>query len=475
MTKSLKTISSRRAVLSALTVISAAAALPVVQAKPAAKSSAEQDAYNLGLEAYTYGFPLIFFAKLRYANMMLGDAQMKMKMRWGSWLLRNVVVTPEVSGGPQTDTLYGSVWIDVGAEPFIMRIPKIDGRYWSIQMFDLLGQTFGLPSRRTFKSEEVVAIVGPGWKGVLPAEVTQIYRSPMRQTLSIMRMFFDGSDADRARGFAFAQQFTLKPLSAWVARQEWSAPPAEVFAPGDVVKDPLADFKTLQTMIQECPPPAADAELTKRFAAIGLAQGLTDGFASLSDAQRRGLARAEKEGRERVVAMTKRMPGTHTANGWTVMRATAGVYDDGDYLYRAAVALLGVAATPVSENIYMTMQVEPGTAAPMSGDARYTLRILPGDYPRVGAFWSIHAYGFDFKLIANPINRYSIGDRTKFKRDADGGLTIYVQADDPGGELSGNWLPTAKGKPFLLITREYEPSAGPGAMRWPGPEVRRIG
>ena len=115
MTKSLKTISSRRAVLSAVTVISAAAALPVVQAKPAAKSSAEQDAYNLGLEAYTYGFPLIFFAKLRYANMMLGDAQMKMKMRWGSWLLRNVVVTPEVSGGPQTDTLYGSVWIDVGA------------------------------------------------------------------------------------------------------------------------------------------------------------------------------------------------------------------------------------------------------------------------------------------------------------------------------------------------------------------------
>jgi hypothetical protein len=385
------------------------------------------------------------------------------------------VVTPESSGAPQTDTLYGSVWMDVGAEPYIMRIPKSDGRYWSIQMIDLFGQTFGLPSRRAFKAEEVVAIVGPGWKGTLPSDVTQIYRSPMRQTLSVMRMFFDGSDADRARGVAIAQQFTLKPLSVWVAKQEWAPPPSDVFAPGDIAKDPLADFKTLQLILQECPTPAADAEMTKRFAAIGLAPGVTDGFASLSEAQRRGLARAEKEGRERVVAMTKRMPGTVTANGWTATRAAAGVYDDGDYVYRGAVALLGILATPVSENIYMTLQVEPGTAAPMSGDARYTLRIPPGDYPRVGAFWSIHAYGFDFKLIANAINRYSVGDRTTFKRDADGGLTIYVQADDPGGAFTSNWLPTAKGKPFLLMTREYEPLAGPGAMRWPGPEVRRVG
>jgi hypothetical protein len=129
----------------------------------------------------------------------------------------------------------------------------------------------------------------------------------------------------------------------------------------------------------------------------------------------------------------------------------------------------------VSENVYVTMQVVPGAATPMSGDARYTLRIPPGDFPRVGAFLSIRTYGFDFKLIANPINRYSIGRRTKFKRDAGDGLTVYVQADDPGGDRSSNWPPTAKGKPFLLITREYEPSAGPGAMRWPGPQVRREG
>lgn len=471
MVKANKT--TRRGLLGAATAVGVSAALPSVQAKTEPRVDAEQKAYALGLEAYIYAYPLIYFSRFRYNAFVNGDATMKTKARWGAWTIRNVPATPGMTGGPQTDTLYGSVWLDVGAEPFIMQIPKTDGRYWSIQMCDLFGETFGLPSRRAFRSAETIAIVGPEWTGTLPDGITQVYRTPMRQTLSIMRMFHDGSDADRLRGYDIARQFTLKPLSAHIAGQDWTAGETSVFAPLDPAKDPLADFKALQLMLQECPPPVADADIMARFASIRLAQGVTDGFSSLSDAQRRGLARAEKEGRERVIALTRHMPGTRTSNGWTSFRAAAGIYDDGDYLYRGAVALLGVVATPVSENIYMMMQVEPGLTTPLSGDVRYTLRIPPGDFPRVGAFWSIHAYGFDFQLIANPANRYSIGDRTKFKMDADGGLTIHVQADDPGGDRSSNWLPVARGKPFMLITREYEPTAGPGAMRWRGPEVRR--
>jgi hypothetical protein len=36
----------------------------------------------------------------------------------------------------------------------------------------------------------------------------------------------------------------------------------------------------------------------------------------------------------------------------------------------------------------------------------------------------------DFYLVANPIGRYSIGDRTPgLRRDADGSLTIVIQHD----------------------------------------------
>jgi len=63
----------------------------------------------------------------------------------------------------------------------------------------------------------------------------------------------------------------------------------------------------------------------------------------------------------------------------------------------------------------------------------------------------------DFYLVANPIGRYSIGDRTPgLRRDRDGSLTITVRHDQPAG--TSNWLP-APAAPFRPIMRLYQPRA----------------
>ena len=65
-------------------------------------------------------------------------------------------------------------------------------------------------------------------------------------------------------------------------------------------------------------------------------------------------------------------------------------------------------------------------------------------------------------LVANPINRYLLNSPMlpDFVRDADDGITLYIQHESPGKTREPNWLPAPDG-PFNLVMRLY----------WPKPEA----
>jgi hypothetical protein len=71
---------------------------------------------------------------------------------------------------------------------------------------------------------------------------------------------------------------------------------------------------------------------------------------------------------------------------------------------------------------------------------RYThvIHFDKGQTPPANAFWSITMYNAKQAFVANPINRYAIGDRDKLKFNADGSLDIYIQHDSPGKEKESN-------------------------------------
>lgn len=466
----------RRDLLKGLLGVGAAAALaslPGALAWAADTTLDEEGAYRLGKEAYVYGYPLIYFARMRYSRMMQGDPMLHRRQRWAEWAHRNVPVTPAVAGAPQTDCLYSNVWLDMRTEPYVFTVPKLDGRYWSIQFCDLFGVTFGLPNHRSLPEGGRIAVVGPNWKGTLPANIDLTLRAQMPQAFIVMRMFF-ADEADRARASAFQQQFSIAPLSAFVAgKAALPGTDAQLAALPEVAADPLADFKVLQLMWQQSPPPAKDAALIARFAAIGLAAGI-QGFDSLPEPVRKGLQRAEKDARQQVVDASHALSGKHTANGWTLPRPRLGYYDDNDYLYRASVALAGTIAVPIAENPYHVLQKD-ADGKMLSGDARYELHFAADQIPQAEAFWSMHAYNSRYTVIDNPIHRYAIGDRTQgLKYGTDGSLVIYLQADDPGAGKSANWLPTHKGDIFWLMIRAYEPKGAMKALQWRGPKLVKL-
>jgi hypothetical protein len=106
---------------------------------------------------------------------------------------------------------------------------------------------------------------------------------------------------------------------------------------------------------------------------------------------------------------------------------------------------------------------------------RYTLRFAAGQLPPVHAFWSLTMYELPSSLlVANPLNRYLINSPMlpDLKRDADGGLTLYIQHDSPGKDKESNWLPAPSGA-FLMFMRLYWPQDEALEGNWIAPPLKR--
>ena len=58
-------------------------------------------------------------------------------------------------------------------------------------------------------------------------------------------------------------------------------------------------------------------------------------------------------------------------------------------------------------------------------------------------------------MAHNPIDRYSLGDRSGLVPNADGSIDITIQSTAPAGHAS-NWLPAPAGN-FKLMLRAYLP------------------
>ena len=109
----------------------------------------------------------------------------------------------------------------------------------------------------------------------------------------------------------------------------------------------------------------------------------------------------------------------------------------------------------------------------LDGRRQWVLRFPAGQLPPVSEFWSITMYKLPERLlVANPINRYSVGDRTKgLKLGADGSLEIYLQHENPGPDKVYNWLPAPAG-PFFFVGRLYGPGQSALSGQWQLPALQ---
>ena len=373
---------------------------------------------------------------------------------------------------PNFDTLYSSAWLDLTDGPAIVSTADTGGRYFLLPMIDMWTDVFAVPGKRTNGTGAAdFALVPPGWSGTLPQGVEAIH-SPTPYVWIIGRTQTNGvSDYDAVHEIQDGYKITLLA--------DWGQPTREVAQKIDPSVDtkteplrqvsqmsPAAYFKYGAELMKINPPHLTDWSILARAKHIGLERGKSfDGGKVSSDV----LQQAASDG---LRLMQEKMPTlARVVNGWQMNTDTMGVYGD-YYLKRAIVAMAGLGANQPEDAIY-PLNVTDDKGQPVTAEYRYILHFDKDDFPPASAFWSLTMYDAEGFQVANPINRFAIGDRDSLKFNADGSLDLYIQNENPGPDKESNWLPAAKSGGMGLTLRLYAPEPQALDGRWNPPPIRR--
>jgi hypothetical protein len=116
-------------------------------------------------------------------------------------------------GSPNNDTLYSTAWVDVTKEPVILTVPDMGDRYYTFEIGGMDSDNFAYIGKRTTGSKAgSYAIVGPDWKGKLPADVKALDPSRTPWVLILGRTLVNGP-SDVTTVNKLQDEYRLTPLS----------------------------------------------------------------------------------------------------------------------------------------------------------------------------------------------------------------------------------------------------------------------
>ena len=453
-------------------------------AKEAEALKKEAEALVLATEAYVYGYPLV---TMEMTRRIMTNVEQPEGNRGPMGQFIRARTYPDAKfrdvTAPNADTLYTTAWFDLSKEPWIISVPDMKGRYFLLPMLDGWTDVFQVPGKRTTGTgAQTFAITGPGWSGELPKGVTE-YKSPTSLVWLLGRIYSTGTPEDYKAVHALQDKMTAVPLSSW--GKPYTPEPGKVDPAIDMKTavreqvdklDANAYFKLLAELLKTNPPNADDAPMVAKLAQIGIVPGQDFDPSKLDPAVVKGMAKAPKPAQEQIMAWLKEgvVAGDFKVeNGWA-FTTKAGTYGT-SYLQRALVTAIGLGANRPQDAIYPT-STGPDLVKKYDGSKKYVMRFEKGQTPPVDGFWSLTMYDKDYFFVDNPLNRYTLSQRNKFKTNADGSVDLYIQAESPGKDKESNWLPAPKDE-FVLMMRLYWPKEKPPSLidgSWKIPEVKEV-
>lgn len=375
---------------------------------------------------------------------------------------------------PNQDVVYGLGFFSLDEEPVVAQVPDFGDRFWVYAMYDARTDQFGQLGRPYDTKPGFYLLVGPDWRGLKPAGITDIIRCPTELANAIPRVFQDDTAEDRKAIQQAINQIVFYPLKEFTGQVktiDWSKAPS---IPGPKSEGggetkwviPEKFFDQLGTALDIVDPLPGEQALYAQF------RLLLDAASNDADLKKVLVATAV-ETEEKVIQpfFQWKHNGVPAGNGWnrSANNAQWGI----DYFNRTGTAKSSMFANRPTETQYYFTDYD-GAGAALSGGGSYEITFATGQEPPVDGFWSLTLYNDKHLFHPNDLKRYSIGTKNKsLKRNADGSLTLYAGAESPGAEKEGNWLP-APNDNFSLFIRAYWGRQAILDGSWKPPVIRNV-
>ncbi|MCR6641204.1 MAG: DUF1254 domain-containing protein [Sporocytophaga sp.] len=376
---------------------------------------------------------------------------------------------------PNADTLYTLAWLDLSNEPYILKVPDFNGRYFMLPMLSAWTNVFAVPGTRTTGTEpHTYAITGPDWKGELPADAEEI-KASTNIVWILGRIYCSGSEEDVRQVHKLQDELLLTPLSFY--GKQYKAPLGKVDSTIDMtkaVRDQVEElslqeyFSIFIKMLLNNPPSKDDTSMIKKMSQLGLSQGGEFNINDLEGISKVELSGIASEAQKEISGYLK--DATQLIDGWSVTKHT-GEYGT-QYLLRALVTAVGLGANRPEDAIYPVGKTDEN-GRPLNGSNKYVIHFEKDQIPPVKGFWSLTMYDSGYFFVDNELNRYTLSSRFDFNFNKDGSLDLYIQQEHPGKEKESNWLPAPKGE-FILMFRFYWPEKAIINNNWKIPPVRKV-
>ena len=249
-------------------------------------------------EAFIYGLPIVMnYAVMYEYSVDKNSGQYKAPFNQINNEARVFTYKDTAVITPNSDTPYSILWTDLRAEPIVLSVPAVEkARYYSVMLCD--GNTFNygyLGSRATGSDPGDYMVVGPDWKGAIPAGIKKVLRSTTQFSVVVYRtQLFNPGDIPNV--VKIQAGYKVQPLSQYLHQPAPPAAPAVNFPKIDKETVKTGFFDYLDFALQFAPAGPEEMVIRAKLARLGIGTGKTFDFKSLSPEHKASVVEGMKAG-----------------------------------------------------------------------------------------------------------------------------------------------------------------------------------